>query len=113
MALLALSHTPVEHQMYTVMLAEARATEKLSVAFSIQQLMTLIESRSYSTIRRGLAGLIAKMSIERLQSSGDLLPRCATYQVFSPEEVFARRRVAGLTPCLPEIQSKQEIRCNC
>src|SRR5215471_8130557 len=65
MALLALSHTPVEHQLYLAMRAETEMNRTRSAAFSVRRLMLLSGISGYSTIRRGLSGLVRKLSIER------------------------------------------------
>src|SRR4030095_8389238 len=71
MALLALSHTPIEHQIYHVMLTETAALQTRFGAFSARRLMILTGLHGYSTIRRGLAGLVGKLSIERQTLAGD------------------------------------------
>src|SRR5215472_7049015 len=68
MALLALSHTPLEHKIYRVMLIEAGAPAPRR--FLIRDLMLLTGIRTASTLRRGLEGLITKQSIER-QANGN------------------------------------------
>lgn len=106
MALLALSHTAVEHQLYEVMRYEASGYEGQVVAFSLSRLLALANLGSFSTVRRGLSGLIRKQSIEVekpavVTSSGrqhDL------YRLYSPEEIFERRRAAGIAPYPQEIQ---------
>lgn len=96
MALLALSHTSVEHQLYQAMLAETITGRKRAGAFGVRRLMGLTGLRSYSSIRRGRAGLLKKLSIEYV--GNDEPPQRANYLVFSPEEIFARRRAAGIAP---------------
>ena len=46
MALVALSHTPVEHLLYTSMLAESAAQGNRIALFSTRQLITLTSIRS-------------------------------------------------------------------
>jgi ATP/maltotriose-dependent transcriptional regulator MalT len=103
-ALLALSHTRVEHSLYLAM-AEASA-ETGACSLTVRDLMVRTGVGSYSTIRRGLAGLAAKLSVERRRTPDEARPprRGATYTVFSPEEIFARRRAAGLAPYPREIR---------
>lgn len=102
MALLALSHTPIEYRLYCVMLAETVKTHNRIDAFGIRRLMTLTGLNSYGSIRRGCLGLLNKLNIESI-SNGDSLRRVA-YRVFSPEEIFARRRAAGIPPYPGEVQ---------
>jgi DNA-binding CsgD family transcriptional regulator len=98
MALLKLSHTPVEHDLYMAMLKETHAANTNVGAFSIRRLMSLTGLNSYSTIRRGRAGLIAKLSIDCLTVAGQnkLLWADVVYMVFNPEEIFQRRQKAGI-----------------
>ncbi|HEX8141823.1 MAG TPA: helix-turn-helix transcriptional regulator [Pyrinomonadaceae bacterium] len=66
-------------------------------AFSIRRLMTLTGLTSYSTVRRGRCGLIKKLSIEALNGSGgDINQERACFRIFKPEEIFERRRQAGM-----------------
>src|ERR1700674_3143436 len=81
MALVALSHTQVERRLYEAMLnalelpAESSADpsqpffsafveDRLEV-FTVRRVMELAGISSLSTIRRGLEGLVAKLSVER------------------------------------------------
>jgi DNA-binding CsgD family transcriptional regulator len=102
MALLALSHTPIEHQLYQAMLDELRAVRGRVGVFGVRRLMILTGLRSYSSVRRGCLGLLNKLSIESARN-GDPQQRAA-YVVFSPEEIFARRRAAGVAPYPKEAQ---------
>jgi DNA-binding CsgD family transcriptional regulator len=105
MALLTLSHTPLEDQLYRVMLSEVARDERSSVAFSVRGLTTLTGINSSSTIRRTLAGLLSKLSIQKMKAeNGELKPQILTYQIFKPEEIFKRRRAAGLAPYPKEIE---------
>lgn len=95
MARLALTHTAVEHKLYVVMLIEVLAAHTRVCTFSIRELMSLAQLPNYSAIRRGLNGLIAKLSIERHKIAGSDGPQQETvFLVFMPEEVFARRTAA-------------------
>jgi DNA-binding CsgD family transcriptional regulator len=100
MALLKLSHSPVEHCLYQAMLDQTRATNTKVGAFSIRRLMSLTGLNSYSTIRRGRDGLIAKLSVDRLTvDSGEDdqgQHSNALYMVYGPDEIFARRHKAGI-----------------
>ena len=108
MSLLALSHTPIEHQIYLAMLSETSAARTRLGAFSARRLMVLTGLHGYSTIRRGLAGLLSKFSVERHQVAGDgeeLRHLSAVYFIFTPEEIFERRRATGLAPYPKEAQA--------
>jgi DNA-binding NarL/FixJ family response regulator len=103
-ALLALSHTHVEQQLYRAMLTESAARESRTEAFSASRLIALTGIRSSSTVRRGLQGLLKKQSIERVLGEG--VKRSlngVSYMIYSPEEVFSRRREKGLIPFPNEI----------
>lgn len=106
LALLALSHTPVEQQLYQAMRAETAAIGTRIGAFSPRRLMSLTGIKGYSTIRRGLAGLLNKMSVERQKVAGDGHPQSSriVYLVFSPQEILARRQMMGLAPYPKELQ---------
>lgn len=97
MALVTLSHTPVEDRLYRAMLFEVDGDAKPAVLLTARRLMTLTGIRSLSTIRRGLEGLLAKLSIDREQKTGNGTREAgAAYRVYSPEEVIARRREQGI-----------------
>lgn len=100
MALLALTHTPVEHQVYRCMLSEVSAAGTRMGAFSTRHLMTLTRVYNPKKIRLALAGLQGKFSIERPRVAGDGLRERGSplYLVFDPEQIFARRAEAGLAP---------------
>jgi DNA-binding NarL/FixJ family response regulator len=101
MALLALNHTPVEHQLYQAMLKETLANGTRVARFSVQHLTRLTGINSYTTIRRARAGLVDKLSIERRKEHEDGRPGIslgAVYFIFHPEEIFERRRAVGLAP---------------
>jgi DNA-binding CsgD family transcriptional regulator len=96
-ALLALSHTPVEDRLYQVMLEETASGGISAGAFSIRRLMMLTGMSSYSTVRRGRCGLLRKLSIEALHGSGvDTPQERSCFHIFKPEDIFARRRQAGM-----------------
>src|SRR5215472_3545101 len=96
LSLVALSHSHLEHRIYTSMLAEATARGASESVFSTRQLLDLTGIRSPSTLRRGLDGLIAKLSIERKGNGNGDGRRC--YLVPAPEEVLARRARLGIEP---------------
>ena len=106
MTLLSLSHTPVEQQLYQAMLTEVVLTGASVRVFSIRGLMLRTYLRSYSTIRRGLAGLVNKLSIEPVATAGETerAQQGARYRVFTPEEIFTRRTAAGRAPYPKEFQ---------
>ena len=99
MAVVALSHTIVEHRLYSVMLSEISSVGTCVAAFTTRRLMNLSGINAYSTVRRALAGLMNKLSIERQKIAGDNGRRhpSMVYLVFSPEEILARRRAVGLS----------------
>ena len=110
MALLTLSHTPLEHQVYWAMLNEVTATQTRVGVFSARVLMMLTGLNSFSAIRRARAGLIRKLSIEPHRVAGDSNPphrHETVYLVFSPEEIFMRRRDAGLEPYPREVKAHE------
>jgi|SRR5882672_1816679 len=102
MALVALSHTPVERRLYSAMLAAMKSSadqpESRADVFTVRGLMDLTGIVSLSTIRRGLEGLVSKFSIEReVKPNGNgTREHSFAYRVFSPEEVLARREERGI-----------------
>jgi DNA-binding CsgD family transcriptional regulator len=114
MALVALSHTPVERRLYAAMLnalelPSANPSEPLFSAlideslevFTVRRVMELSGISSLSTIRRGLEGLAAKLSVEReprINGSHRKGGRDhgVVYRVFPPDEVIARRDQRGI-----------------
>lgn len=105
LALLALSHTAVEHELYVAMLCEAEYDGMTDALFSMQQLMT-VRPYSYSTVRRAISGLASKLSIKSCKlNKGEAQQRSVLYYALPPEEVFARRRAAGLLPYPRELNS--------
>ena len=107
MALVALSHTPVERRLYTAMLTamteSAAEPGDLSRVFTVRALMELTGIVSLSTIRRGLEGLAANFSVEREAKPREAKPNGngsrdhgVAYRVFKPEEVIARREAQGI-----------------
>ena len=109
MALVALSHTPVEHSLYSAMLSETRAAGTRIASLSTRRLMEITGVGSYSATRRGVLGLIDKLSVEQHAVAGDGAaadPRLGkVYYVFTPGEIFARRRAHGLRPSPVESQA--------
>jgi DNA-binding CsgD family transcriptional regulator len=102
MALLTLSHTPLEHQLYKAMLAEVARMKCTSGAFSVRRLSALTGINSSSTIRRTLSGLLRKQSIQRTAAAAGRGASVGfVYQIFQPAEIFERRQTAGL-PAYPK-----------
>ena len=92
MAMLALTHTPNEHCIYQALLVEVLAIRTRVCTFSLRQIMTLTQLPNYGAIRRGIRGLVEKLSIERHKIAGaDAAPQMEVFLVFTPAEVFARR----------------------
>jgi DNA-binding CsgD family transcriptional regulator len=111
MALVALSHTPVERRLYAAMLAglngSAGRSENRGDVFTVRALMDLTGIVSLSTIRRGLEGLVAKFSIEReVKPNGNgARDHTFAYRVFGPDEVLARREARGMKSYAKGIES--------
>ena len=96
-ALVALSHSAVENRLYAAMGSAQK--ENGSRALTARRLKGLTGIGSQSTIRRGLEGLLAKLSIERDQkpiAGGTTTEPGASYVAFSPEQIIARRRERGI-----------------
>ena len=108
MALLALSHTAIEHRLYEVMHAETLAANRKAGSFSIRRLLGLSGLRSHGSVLRGCAGLIRKRSIEGVAQ--DPSRRSCLYRVFSPDEIFARRRTVGMAPYPDELRGYETSR---
>ena len=110
-ALVALSHTPVERRLYAAMLAAMNQRTDQSMiqsdVFTVRTLMELTGIVSLSTIRRGLEGLVAKFSIDREgRSNGNgARDHTAVYRVFTPEQVIARREARGIKSYAKGIES--------
>jgi len=99
LALVALSHTVVEQQLYAAMLSEISLVGTRVASFTTRRLMSLTGIAGYSTVRRGVTGLVNKLSIERQKvagHNGSSYPPIV-YLVFSPEEILARRHASGLS----------------
>ena len=123
MALVALSHTPLERRLYAAMLdalalPSANPSEPLFSAlideslevFTVRQVMELAGISSLSTIRRGLEGLVAKLSVEREPRTNRSRrnggrDHGVAYRVFPPEEVIARRAQRGIKTFANESES--------
>jgi DNA-binding CsgD family transcriptional regulator len=101
MALVALTHTPVERRLYAAMLTAmngaADQSDNSSGVFTVRTVMDLTGIVSLSTIRRGLEGLVSKFSIEReVKANGNGTRDQAAYRVFTPDQIIARREERGV-----------------
>jgi DNA-binding CsgD family transcriptional regulator len=107
-ALVALSHTPVEQRLYGAMLTAITEGDNPTQTFTARRLMMLSNIRSLSTIRRGLEGLVAKLSIERQDGGlgGNRQPGAA-YHVYPPDQIIARRSEMGLGSQTNGIERRQ------
>lgn len=108
MALLALSHTAVEHCLYVNMLGSLPEGNGGTGPFSIRRLMQLTGVSSYSSIRRACMGLIEKLSVETITSNEDSTQGIAVYRIFHPWEIFTRRIAAGIAPYPKELASLEQ-----
>jgi DNA-binding CsgD family transcriptional regulator len=97
-ALVALSHTPLERQLYEAMLLAVDPIGVAPASFTVRRLTEVTDITSLSTIRRGLEGLAAKLSVERErpQNGNGTREHAVTYRVFPAEEVLARRNERGI-----------------
>ena len=116
MALVALTHTPVERRLYAAMLAATNGSadkpESGPQIFTVRKLMALTGIVSLSTIRRGLEGLVAKCSIEReAKTNGNgTRDHSFAYRAFTPEQVIARREERGMKSYAKGIESSADNR---
>lgn len=103
MAVVALSHTVTEHQVYSAMLSEIESVGTCVASITTRRLMSLTGISGYSTVRRGVIGLVNKLSIERQKVAGQNGGHqpALVYLVFTPEAILARRRAVGL-PAYPK-----------
>ena len=103
LALLALTHTSVEHRLYVAMLNALDGNGGGAEGFTARRLMALTDIRSLSTIRRGLEGLVSKLSIQR-EGNGKIGRKAdhveglngTAYRVNPPEQIIAKRRESGV-----------------
>jgi DNA-binding CsgD family transcriptional regulator len=116
MALVALSHTPVERRLYAAMLrgmnGSADNADRAPGVFTVRTLMELTGIVSLSTIRRGLEGLVAKCSIEReAKANGNgAREHSFAYRAFTPEQVIVRREARGMKSYAKGIESSANNR---
>lgn len=108
-ALLALSHSPVEQTLYEALRAATCGAKQSCVgSLSLRRLLELTGLGSYTTLRRARAGLVAKLSIDCKRSASDdggEEGAGSSYLVYGPEEIFERRRAAGIEPYPKEYRS--------
>lgn len=109
-ALLALSHSPIEQALYEALRAATCGANQSCVgSLSLRRLLELTGLGSYTTLRRARAGLVAKLSIDCKRSASDdggaEEGLGSSYLVYGPEEIFERRRAAGLEPYPKEYRS--------
>src|SRR5215211_729414 len=101
-ALLALSHSPVEQVLYEALRAATCGENQSCVgSLSLRRLLELTGLGSYTTLRRARAGLVAKLSIDCKRVAADDGGEeqvGSFYLVYGPEEIFERRRAAGIDP---------------
>jgi len=94
LALIALSHSQLEHRLYLAMLTSIN--EKSLNVFTARDLMDLTGIKSLSTVRRGLEGLLVKQSINKNHGNGSSRRDHAhEFRAYSPNEVIAFRRERG------------------
>jgi DNA-binding CsgD family transcriptional regulator len=129
LALVALNQTPIERRLYTAMLRALESSanslpdanaisETTPEVFTVRRVMELTDISNLSTVRRGLEGLVAKSSAERVEktnggagSNGDgreagngatnanagngARDHGVAYRVRKPEDVIASRDESG------------------
>ncbi|HEY6247742.1 MAG TPA: LuxR C-terminal-related transcriptional regulator [Pyrinomonadaceae bacterium] len=94
LAIIALSHTQLEHRLYLAMLAIDHDVS--TNRFTARHLMDLTGIKSLSTVRRGLEGLLIKLSIDKGDANGGgRRDNAHEFRVYSPNEIIARRRERG------------------
>jgi DNA-binding CsgD family transcriptional regulator len=100
LSLVTLSHTALESKLYSAMLMAADPSRNGAEIFTVRRLIEMTGVTSVSTIRRGLEGLIAKLSVERgTRSNGNgTRDHSIAYRVFTPAQVIARREEQGIKP---------------
>ena len=98
MPLVTLSHTLLERQLYAAMLISNDPSSRGPETFTVRRLMEITGVKSLSTIRRGLQGLVAKLSVERRAkpNGNGIRDHGVAYCAFTPEEVITRREAKGM-----------------
>jgi DNA-binding CsgD family transcriptional regulator len=109
LAVVALSHTPLEHRVYSTMLMALDPSKPESDLFTVRRLIELAADTRLSTIRRGLEGLVSKFSVEReaRPNGNGSREHGVVYRVFTPEEVLARRTERGMTSYARDMENRR------
>ncbi|HEX6731755.1 MAG TPA: LuxR C-terminal-related transcriptional regulator [Pyrinomonadaceae bacterium] len=96
LALVTLSHTPVEHRLYSAML-NVSDHEPSQALVTVRTLASITGIQSLSTIRRALDGLLVKLSIERAERENGNGKRehRNVYRAYRPGQVLERRKRNG------------------
>ncbi|MEM4409537.1 MAG: hypothetical protein QXI19_12425 [Candidatus Caldarchaeum sp.] len=89
------THTNSEAKIYSIMYRHTHSRGVQEAYFSVRRLMALTGLNSPNTVRKGLAGLIEKRSIELLKFAGHS-PDGSLYRVYKPKEIFEARERAGI-----------------
>jgi DNA-binding CsgD family transcriptional regulator len=110
-AIVALSHTPVEHRVYSAMLSLQNVTPTTH-SFTVKHLVSLTGIGSLSTVRRALEGLLLKRSIDRNGNGEKGSDRVHVYRVFTPTEVITRRKDVGGSAMSPYVTVPSSIKGN-
>src|SRR5688500_2651087 len=89
LALVALTHTPLEHRIYSTML-NMQHHESAKASFTVRSLASLTGIQSLSTVRRALDRLLLKLSVERTaKQNGNRKPdQSSVYRAYTPNEVL-------------------------
>lgn len=93
LALVSLSHTPIEQRIYAAMLSSALA-DSADSSFTARELVSLTGVGSPTTLRRALDGLLLKLSIERV-AKGNGNGNAIGYRVYTPAQILSRRKENG------------------
>ncbi|HKO97143.1 MAG TPA: helix-turn-helix transcriptional regulator [Pyrinomonadaceae bacterium] len=109
LAVVTLSHTPLEQRVYSTMLMALDPAKPETDLFTVRRLIELAADTRLSTIRRGLEGLVAKFSVEReaRPNGNGHREHGIVYRVFTPEEVLARRSERGMNSYAKEMESRR------
>lgn len=93
LALVALTHTPLEHRIYSAML-DVPDDGSAKALFTVRSLASLAGIRSLSTVRRALDGLLLKLSVERTpkQDGNGKRDQSSVYRAHAPNKVLERRK---------------------
>ncbi len=89
-ATLDATHTTSEAVLYSLMYRETISKGNSEGYFSVRRLMKLSGLNSPNTVRKALAGLIEKRSIELAESMSNS-PLGSRYRIFHPRDIFSLR----------------------